>query len=185
LAGETESVTLYLVRHAMPQVDPATDPATWPLAADGRAAARLLRRRLPPGAFLVASDEPRAWQTVAPAGERSVLRDARLREVRRTEEFTDDFARLRRSYVSGAAITGWEPRLEVARRFAAAIDAATGLAGGRDVVAASHGMAMTVWLAETLPLTDPGSFWEGLRFPDVLVVDLQAGTVTRPDDGQL
>jgi broad specificity phosphatase PhoE len=172
-------MTLYLVRHAMPQVDPATDPATWPLGADGRAAARLLRRKLPPGAFLVASDEPKAWETVAPAGERSVLRDARLGEVRRTEEFSDDFRRLRRSYVSGAAIKGWEPQSEVARRFTAAVDAVTVLAGGRDVVAASHGMAMTVWLAETLSLTDPGSFWADLRFPDVLLVDLQAGTVTR------
>jgi broad specificity phosphatase PhoE len=176
---ETEPVTLYLVRHAMPQVDPATDPATWPLGADGRVAARLLRRRLPPGAFLVASDEPKAWQTVAQAGERSVLRDARLREVRRTEEFSEDFRLLRRSYVSGAAIRGWEPRLEVARRFAAAIEGATARAGDRDVVAASHGMAMTVWLAETLRMTDPGSFWADLRFPDALVVDPQAGTVTR------
>jgi broad specificity phosphatase PhoE len=173
---------LYLVRHAMPQVDPATDPATWPLGADGRAAARRLSRRLPPGALLVASDEPKAWQTLDPDGERGVLRDARLGEVRRSEEFSDDFRRLRRSYVSGAAVAGWEPRLEVARRFAAAIGAATGrAAGGRHVVVASHGMAMTVWLAQTLPVADPGSFWADLRFPDALIVDLQAGTVTRPD----
>jgi broad specificity phosphatase PhoE len=174
-------VTLYLVRHAMPQVDPATDPATWPLGRDGRAAARRLGRRLPSGAFLVASDEPKAWQTLDPGRERGVLRDARLREVRRTEEFTDDFRRVRRSYVSGADIAGWEPRLEVARRFADAVRAATDRGDGRDVVVASHGMAMTVWLTATLPLADPGSFWADLRFPDVLAVDLRAGTVTRPD----
>jgi broad specificity phosphatase PhoE len=165
----------------MPQVDPATDPATWPLGAEGRAAARRLIRRLPAGAFLVASDEPKAWQTLDPGGERAVPRDARLTEVRRTEEFNDDFRRIRRSYVSGAAIAGWERQIEVARRFATAIEAATDHAGGRDVVVASHGMAMTVWLAETLPLADPGSFWAELRFPDILVVNLGAGTVTRPD----
>jgi hypothetical protein len=54
-----------------------------------------------------------------------VLQDARLREVRRTEEFNDDFRRVRRSYVNGAVIAGWEPQIEVARRFAAAIEAAT------------------------------------------------------------
>jgi broad specificity phosphatase PhoE len=181
-------VTLYLVRHAMPQVDPATDPATWPLGTEGRAAALRLSARLPSGALLIASDEPKAWQTLDPGGERGVSRDTRLREVRRTEEFHDDFRRVRRSYVEGAPIAGWEPRIEVARRFAAAIRAATDRAatdraGGRDVVVASHGMAMTVWLAETMPLTDPGSFWADLRFPDLLVVDLQARTVTRPEAG--
>ncbi len=174
-------MTLYLVRHAMPLVDPATDPATWPLGPDGRAAARRLGRGLPSGAFLVASDEAKAWQTLASAGERGVLRDPRLREVRRTEQFNDDFRRLRRSYVSGADIPGWEPRLDVVRRFAAAIRAAMERAVRRDVVVASHGMAMTVWLAATLSLADPAAFWADLRFPDILVVDLEAGTVIRPD----
>ena len=168
----------------MPQIDPATDPATWPLGPEGRAAARRLGRRLPSGAFLVASDEPKAWQTLAPAGERGVLRDPRLREVRRTEQFNGDFRRLRRSYVSGADIPGWEPRREVVHRFAAAIGAATERAARRDVVAASHGMAITVWLAATLALADPSAFWADLSFPDVLVVDLEAATVTRPDAGR-
>jgi broad specificity phosphatase PhoE len=165
----------------MPQVDPAADPATWPLGADGRESARELSRRLPTGAYLVASDEPKAWQTLDPGGERSVPRDARLRDVRRTEDFNDDFRRVRRSYVGGAVIAGWEPQTEVACRFGAAIEAAADHGGGRDVVVASHGMAMTVWLAKTLRLADPGSFWAGLRFPDILLVDLRAGTVTRPD----
>jgi broad specificity phosphatase PhoE len=172
-------VTLYLVRHAMPQIDPAADPATWPLGAGGRAAARQLSRRLPAGAFLVASDEPKAWQTLDPGGERGVPQDARLREVRRTEEFNDDFRRVRRSYVSGAVIAGWEPQIEVACRFAAAIEAATDHAGGRDVVVASHGMAMTVWLTQAISLPEPGEFWAGLRYPDLLAVDLRAGSVTR------
>jgi 2,3-bisphosphoglycerate-dependent phosphoglycerate mutase len=103
--------------------------------------------------------------------------------VRRHEEFSDDFRRLRRSYVGGATVDGWEPRLEVARRFAAAISEVTRLAGGRDVVVASHGMAMTVWLTAVLSLTDPGEFWSGLRFPDLLAVDLRAGAITRLDAG--
>lgn len=143
-------MTLYLVRHALPDVDPATDPASWQLGPGGRAAARRLADMMPPGALLVASDEPKAWQTLNPDGERDVLRDSRLAEVRRTEEFNDGFRCLRRSYVCGAAIAGWEPQAEVARRFAAAVGAAEQRAGGRDVVLASHGMAITVWLAASV-----------------------------------
>lgn len=172
-------MTLYLVRHAMPDVDPAADPATWPLGPEGRAAARQLADMLPSGALLVASEEPKAWQTLDPEGERGILRDRRLGEVRRTEEFNDDFRRLRRSYVCGAVIPGWEPQAGVARRFGAAAGEAIQRAGRRDVVLATHGMALTVWLTTAISLADPGSFWADLRFPDVLAVDLRAGTVAR------
>jgi hypothetical protein len=78
--------------------------------ADGRAGARLLDAVLPAGAVRVASDEPKAWQTLAPDGERGVIRDSRLGAVRRTEAFSDDFRRVRRQYVGGARIDNWEPR---------------------------------------------------------------------------
>jgi broad specificity phosphatase PhoE len=179
-------VTLYLVRHAMPAVDPAADPATWPLGAPGLAAARALGQRLPPDALLLASDEPKAWQTLAPGGERRVSRDRRLGEVRRVEEFSDDFQTLRRRYVNGETLPGWEPQPAVARRFAAAIaeagpaaaEAGPAAAAG-DLVLASHGMAMTVWLEDVIGLADPGEFWAGLTFPDLLRVDLSARLVTR------
>ena len=113
-------MTLYLVRHAMPEVDPASDPATWPLCSQGRATAPQLADVLPSGALLIAGDEPKPWQTLDPEGEREVHRDRRIGEVRRSEEFRDDFRRPRRSYfVCGAAIEGWEPREDVARRFTA------------------------------------------------------------------
>ncbi len=148
-----------------PRWNPAADPATWPLSGQGRAAARQIGGRLPAGALLTASDEPKAWQTLDPDGDRAVRLDRRLGEVRRTEEFTDGFRRLRRSYVCGAALDGWEPQDQVARRFAAAVSAALELAGARDVVLAGHGMAMTVWLVRAVSLRDPGTFWAELRSP--------------------
>jgi broad specificity phosphatase PhoE len=172
-------VTLYLVRHAMPAVDPAADPATWALSPAGRAAARDLGQSLPADALLLASDEPKAWQTLAPAGERQVLRDRRLGEVRRTEGFSEEFRVRRRRYVSGEAVPDWEPQPSVARRFAAAVAGAVLAAGPRDIVLASHGMAMTVWLTEAVGLPDPGEFWAGLRFPDLLRVEPEARAVTR------
>ncbi len=143
---------LLLVRHAMPAIDPAADPSAWALGGRGLAASRRLARWIPPGALLIASEEPKAWQTLDPDGSVDVRRDFRLGEVRRIEAFSDDFRVNRRRYVSGSLIAGWEQHAEVARRFAGAVrDAA-----GRDVVVASHGMAITVWLSHAVGLADPG-----------------------------
>jgi broad specificity phosphatase PhoE len=181
LAAGLSPAMLLLVRHAMPAVDPAADPSAWPLSSQGLAASRLLARVLPASALLVASDEPKAWQTLDPDGSRPVKRDSRLAEVRRREAFSDDFREARRSYVSGSQIAGWEPRAEVARRFGDAVRDAAAQGAGRDVVIASHGMAMTVWLSRAVLLADPGEFWEEMqrRFPDLLAVDLRARTVQR------
>ena len=172
---------LLLVRHAMPLIDPAADPAAWPLSAAGVTAARALAGVIPAGALLVASDEPKAGQTLDPDGSRPVRRDRRLGEVRRSEAFSDDFRLARRSYVSGSEITGWEPREQVALRFGAAVRdaAAHARALSRDAVICSHGLAMTVWLSEAVFLGDPGEFWAQLRFPDLLAVDLAARSMRR------
>ena len=59
---------LFLVRHAMPAFSPDVSAATWELSSEGRREARALARALPPGALLIASREPKARQTVEPAG---------------------------------------------------------------------------------------------------------------------
>jgi broad specificity phosphatase PhoE len=153
-------VDLILVRHAMPAVLPAVPPERWSLSDEGRAAARQLATLLPADAVFVASDEPKAAETLP-----SAQLDARFREVRRTEAFSDDFAVARRSYVDGAALPGWEPRESVVARFSAGLSAY-----GRPLVVATHGMALTVWLAATIGLADPGAFWADLRFPDAIAV---------------
>lgn len=159
------SGSLILVRHAMPEASPDSPPHEWPLGAAGRAAARVLAAELPAGGYLVASEEPKAWQTLAPAGE--VVRDPRFNEVGRVESWGGEFRRLRRSYVDGADHPGWEPRSRVADRFGAAVTDHLAAAGGRPLVVATHGMAMTVWLDRRGELADPGEFWAALRFPDV------------------
>ena len=146
----------------MPIALPAVPPEHWSLSDEGRAAARRLIALLPTDAAFVASDEAKAAQTLP-----SAQLDARFREVRRRETFSDDFAVARRSYVEGVALPGWEPHAAVVARFSA------GLASyGRPLVVVTHGMAMTVWLAARIGLADPGAFWAGLRFPDALGVDV-------------
>jgi broad specificity phosphatase PhoE len=153
----------------MPAADASVPPHAWPLSDDGRAAAAALR--LPPQAYLVASDEPKAWQTLEPAG--SVTRDVRFGEVRREGEPWDGpYRELRRSYVDGADHPKWERRADVARRFDAAVADHLVLAQGRPLVIGSHGMAITVWLTARVGLAAPGDFWTALRFPEVIAVDL-------------
>jgi broad specificity phosphatase PhoE len=166
---------LFLVRHAMPAVDAQVPPDRWDLDPAGRAAARALA--LPPHAVLVSSTEPKARQTLEPAG--PVRTDARFVEVTRDEPFHGDYRARRHSYVDGVDHPGWEPRRLVAARFDAGVSFWLREAGARPLVIATHGMAMTVWLAAAVGLTDPGGFWAGLRLPDLLEVDLAARTWRR------
>jgi len=168
---------LVVVRHAMPAYGPDRPPEEWPLSAEGRAAAIGLRDRLPTGALLVASAEPKARQTVEPCGE--VLVDDRFGEVRRDEPFDGDFRARRLAYVGGVDHPDWESRAEVAARFAAGVGEWLGRCGDRPLVVASHGMALTVWLTATIGLDDPGVFWSSLGLPDAFTVDIPARRLAR------
>ena len=165
---------LILVRHAMPDVQPQVDPALWVLSGAGLRAARSLRAGLPVPALLVASDEPKAWQTLDDDG-RGVARDNRFGEVRRDEPFGDGFRERRLAWVRGTDHPGWESRDAVAARFDQAIRGHLGRADGIPLVVASHGMAMTTWLTWRGIVDDPGEFWSGLAFPDRVDVDLRSG----------
>ena len=168
---------LILVRHAMPAHGPDTPARDWVLAPEGREAARELCSRLPAGARLVASSEPKAIGTLEPAG--SVLRDPRFDEISRVEAYDGDFRARRLAYVEGADHADWETRSEVVERFGAGIADHLAAAAGQPLVIGTHGMAMTLWLTATIGLGDAGLFWAELRFPDAQVVDLAAGTVVR------
>ncbi|SFF12421.1 Broad specificity phosphatase PhoE [Actinoplanes philippinensis] len=170
-------MNLLLVRHAMPAFGPDVPAPEWELSSEGRCEARALARVLPPDALLVASREPKARQTLEPAG--SVYTDARFDEVARDEPYEGDFRARRRAYVTGTDYPGWEPRERVAARFAEAVSFWAARAEERPLVIASHGMAMTVWLAATVALADPGAFWADLRLPDLLTVDMAAEQVSR------
>ncbi|WP_432939329.1 histidine phosphatase family protein [Kribbella sp. CA-253562] len=168
---------LILVRHAMPAHGPDVPARDWGLAPEGREATRSLCSRLPAGARLVASSEPKAVGTLEAAGR--ALEDPRFDEVVRVEAYSDDFRTQRLAYVEGSDHAEWEARGEVVRRFGAGVADHLAAADGQPLVIATHGMAMTLWLTATIGLGDPGAFWADLRFPDAQVVDLAAGTVAR------
>jgi broad specificity phosphatase PhoE len=170
-------VKLILVRHAMPAFGPEVPAAAWELSSEGWCEAKALARALPAGALLIASREPKARQTLEPAG--PVHTDERFNEVTRDEPYEGDFQARRRAYVTGTDHTGWEPRDQVVARFTDAVRFWSAQADGRPLVIASHGMAITLWLTATVGLTDAGTFWADLRLPDLLTVDTTGKQVTR------
>jgi 2,3-bisphosphoglycerate-dependent phosphoglycerate mutase len=169
-------VTLILIRHAHPVISPTSPPSQWPLSPAGRAAAAALS--FPSDAYLVASTEPKAIQTLAPSG--PVVQDERFGEVRREgEPFGGNFHELRLAYVSGTDHPLWEPRTDAVRRFDAALTDHFVRAAGRPLVVGSHGMVLTLWLTARIGLDSPGAFWSALRLPDVFAVDLDGRCVER------
>lgn len=162
--------TVTLIRHAMPHVDPATDPSTWELTDASRAQAAALT--LPPGPHVfAASTEVKALDTLRQLTTQSIAADRRFCEVTRPKAPDGDTHRaLAAAYLAGAGHDGWEPRASVAERFSAGI--AAHLSDGAHLVVATHGMALTVWLATVSEVADPVVFWRGLAFPDVVSVAL-------------
>ena len=86
--------------------------------------------------------------------------------------------------MEGVCHDGWEPHEQVAARFDAAVSRHAKLAAARNLplVIGTHGLAPTVWLAHRRLLGDPAQFWEDLRFPDLIEVDLAAATASRSAD---
>jgi broad specificity phosphatase PhoE len=61
--------SLWLVRHVMPAHGPAVPAAAWELSEQGRQDAESICSLFPSGALLVSSTEPKARQTLEPAGD--------------------------------------------------------------------------------------------------------------------
>jgi broad specificity phosphatase PhoE len=110
-----------LVRHAMPELDPAVPHHDWHLGPAGRAAARELAARLPRGVRVVSSDEPKARET-AEEIVGLVHIDARLREVSRPAVWREDYRALAPRYVGGESLPGWEDHAAVIARVRAAVE---------------------------------------------------------------
>lgn len=162
---------LFLLRHAMPQVDGSVPPSEWALSTEGRAAARGLHGTLPPGAHRLASAERKAQETLQLALPGSFDTDDRLNEVRRpAEPFGIHFHSARRAWVAGRLDerhAAWEKPDAAAARF----DSVLRNAPGGDLVVATHGMVLTSWLrwiGRLSPGEEAGQYWDALTFPAVI-----------------
>jgi broad specificity phosphatase PhoE len=174
---------LILVRHAMPAVQPKVPAERWELDEQGRASSRALSVAVTEPAYYVASDEPKALQTLQEMSVGSeVVSEPAFREVRRPYRWSDDYRRHARAYVEGIRQEDWEPYHQLVARFSAAVRRHANIAAARHqlLVVGTHGLAATVWLAAVVPLRPtPAAFWVSLPFPDLIDVDLVARRAQR------
>lgn len=174
-------MTLFLVRHGRPLVDPATPAASWGLDPSGYDDVWALRDRLPAGASWYSSPEPKATESAQlltdwPVG---IIDD--LHELERGVGWFADFgAVVRRGFERPhePAAAGWESCTDCRTRVTAAVRPVLAVHAGEDVVLVGHGTAWTLLAAELTGMAPDVERWVALRFPDVLVVDVDAGTVS-------
>ncbi len=169
----------------MPAVQRDASAERWGLDDQGRAASRALSAAMTEPAYYVASDEPKALQTLQEmaAGQGVVLEPA-FREVRRPHRWSEDYPQQARAYLSGIRQQDWEPHDEVVARFGAAVRRHADVAAARRqlLVVGTHGLAPTVWLSTVVSLRPtPVAFWASLTFPDVIDIDLGMKQVQRRD----
>jgi broad specificity phosphatase PhoE len=106
----------------MPSVRPEVSAELWELDEQGRAAARALSTAVPGRAYYVASDEPKALQTLQEmAAGQEVVPEPAFREVRRPYRWSDDYREQARAYIDGVCHEGWEPHDQVIARFGNAV----------------------------------------------------------------
>ena len=175
---------LILVRHAMPQVERGIASKLWELGEESKADCVLVADALPAALapVIYSSDEPKAQQTAAAIAQRRGLAtavDPGFGEVDRTAAgWIEDHRAAALRYLATGEAPGWEPREQVVRRFSDAVVRAMDQPGEGDVVVATHGQAMSLFIASRTRI-DIGRFWEALTLPDAWRLELATGAVVR------
>ena len=170
-------MTLYLVRHGRPNVDPAVPASTWVLDPEHEHLVADLAARAPwpDDAVWFTSPEPKAARTAFLLAGREVPIVEDLREHDRTDTtWVPDFAdavgeAFARPY--SEVCQGWEPIIRTRSRVVTAARKILAEHPGRDVVLVGHGTAWTL-LAAVLAGTEPDlERWRSLAMPDVITVE--------------
>jgi broad specificity phosphatase PhoE len=173
--SDTRPRTILLVRHAAVAVDRTRPAAEWQLSSAGlEAAERLARARAWRDVRLVAtSPEPKARATAGPlaaaAGVGPVV-DPRLREVE-GRAWVDDCERAVAEYFATGERPGWEPAVRATARIRDALDALPG-----DACAVSHGLVLSLAVADLTGRPPDIVAWRAVPFPAVAVVRNRTAT---------
>jgi broad specificity phosphatase PhoE len=173
---------LVLVRHAAVTIRGDSVPREWHLSPEGRGAAEELARSpvFAGTEVTLCSTEPKAIATAQriAAGTKARLRvEPDLREAERPlVDSAEVYRRLAQGYVRGEALDGWEEQAIVRRRMR---DVLERLPANEDTVIVSHGLALTLLLAEILRIdvSEAARMWSDMRFPDVAVLEWPSGTL--------
>lgn len=174
-----DGVTVHLVRHGRPLVDPSRPPATWGLDPEHLDGVRALRASgvLPLGARWVSSAEPKARETAVALTGGPVAVDEALGEQARPAGWLDDYAvRIHRSLVvqDAPAAPGWETAASAGARVVGAVRRrAEGAAreGAADLVLVGHGTAWTLLVSALTGRPVDLYAWERLQLPDACTLE--------------
>ena len=174
-----------LIRHGEPLVEPNVPSTFWRLSREGEAATVELAARLgrlePAAVF--ASPEPKAVRTADLLARTSGVRVRIDRDLREHERASAGFlpqaevdAGLERLFRSeGELVFGDETAAAVFKRMRLAIGRARSAGTDGDVVAVTHGTALSLYVGRTLG-RDPATIWRRLGFSTAVVLsetDLQ------------
>jgi len=174
---------LILVRHAMPEVVQGVSSKLWRLTESAREDCVLLAHALPAGIapIIGSSEEPKAQETAAVIALRrgyEVVSDPGFGEVDRPEIWDRDYREVAANYLAGTTEPDWEPQESVVARFGAAAERLRNRQPDGDLVVATHGLAMSLFLA-SIAEVDIVPFWRSLTFPDAWRVDTKGRTLRR------
>lgn len=167
-------MTLHLVRHGRPLVDPARPASAWELDPAAYDDVWALRDRLPAGAAWCSSPEPKALATaeLLTDGDIGVVDD--LREHERAAGWLEDFEETVRAAFGDparAAAPGWEPLQSCRDRVVPAVRRLLDVHGDQDVVLVGHGTAWTVLVADLTGTAPDLDRWAASSTPDVWTLE--------------
>ena len=177
---------LYLVRHSQVGVQAERPGPEWHLSEEGRTASEALGQEPRWGtlARLYTSPEPKAVATAqrlaAPHGLLITI-EAALREVENRPWVGEGYAEQVRRYLAGEAADPWEAKAGALDRVRACLAGISGRHPEGDVGVVSHGLVLTIYLADLAGLDGAAAYelWQRIRMPDVAVVDPVAATIER------
>jgi broad specificity phosphatase PhoE len=175
---------LILVRHAQPQIDPATPAPQWALSAEGRLAAAALADRIARFAprAAVASPEPKALETArilaAPLGLAVDVDGGFAEQYRPDLPFgsRDAFeARMAAAFAEPTvALFGGESADAADARFVAALTRHM----ARPLLVVTHGTVLSLYLSRSLGL-EPFPLWKSLALPEAFILDSEGRLLAR------
>ena len=171
---------LYLVRHAH-SLQTALPVETWPLSDLGRQQAQRLAESpfWPEVQIICSSWEPKALQTaqiVAARRDLPVEPIFDLRELRRPGGPVDDYESAVRQAFNNptTSVNGWEPAGEAQTRIVTTIERLLMLHEDETLAVVSHGLALTLYLADLTGIAPSLELWQSLSFASTIQVDPQA-----------
>lgn len=166
-------MTLFLVRHGRPLVDPTTPAASWELDPAGFDDVWALRDRVPQAAVWFTAPTPAAVETCQLLTEGEVGIVEGLRGHQRGAAWVADLPEaVRRAFRAPdvPAVEGWEPLSALRERVLGAVGSIREVHGDRDLVLVGHGTAWILVAAALSGVEPDPERWARLGMPDLITL---------------